>query len=262
MLAIREPTPLFARFVSLLGEEVTLKGFSGYCGGLDIKGRPNSATRSVYFESDRHQLMWHVVTLLPFSATDSQQVERKRHIGNDPVVVVFQDPGQVGPLPHACADDDLTGSPHSVSGCGEAASDIAVPFSPLAFSDSDFHSHFVQAYIVVTAPQIPPGSAPARSPLPSPSPSLLGAAPLSKARSMYSVSVLHRRGFAMPDVPRPANSVEADGSCLLFADAADAAHYVRDAAIALHVSSWRVGDLLPKLEAMRQSLITQVASAK
>ena len=35
--------------------------------------------------------MFHVSTLLPYSAEDMQQLERKRHIGNDIVIIVFQD---------------------------------------------------------------------------------------------------------------------------------------------------------------------------
>lgn len=35
--------------------------------------------------------MFHVSTLLPHSAINRQQLERKRHIGNDVVVIVFQD---------------------------------------------------------------------------------------------------------------------------------------------------------------------------
>ena len=35
--------------------------------------------------------MYHVANLLPYNANDKQQLERKRHIGNDIVVIVFQD---------------------------------------------------------------------------------------------------------------------------------------------------------------------------
>ena len=34
--------------------------------------------------------MFHVSTMLPFTETDVQQVEKKRHIGNDLIVIVFQ----------------------------------------------------------------------------------------------------------------------------------------------------------------------------
>jgi hypothetical protein len=37
--------------------------------------------------------MFHVSSLLPYSANDRQQLTRKRHIGNDLVTIVFQEPG-------------------------------------------------------------------------------------------------------------------------------------------------------------------------
>jgi hypothetical protein len=39
--------------------------------------------------------MFHVGTLLPFTPQDEQQVERKRHIGNDVVVIVFVEGDQL-----------------------------------------------------------------------------------------------------------------------------------------------------------------------
>jgi hypothetical protein len=35
--------------------------------------------------------MFHVSTMLPYSKKDSQQIERKRHLGNDAVLIVFHD---------------------------------------------------------------------------------------------------------------------------------------------------------------------------
>jgi signal-induced proliferation-associated 1 like protein 1 len=37
--------------------------------------------------------MFHVSTLLPFTPNNRQQLLRKRHIGNDIVTIVFQEPG-------------------------------------------------------------------------------------------------------------------------------------------------------------------------
>ena len=39
--------------------------------------------------------MFHVSTLLPHNVLDKQQLEKKRHIGNDLVVIIFQDGDQV-----------------------------------------------------------------------------------------------------------------------------------------------------------------------
>lgn len=46
---------------------------------------------SVYTLYEGHEIMFHVSTLLPYSKDNRQQVERKRHIGNDIVNVVFID---------------------------------------------------------------------------------------------------------------------------------------------------------------------------
>lgn len=35
--------------------------------------------------------MFHVSTLIPFYPKDEQQVERKRHLGNDIVLIVFKE---------------------------------------------------------------------------------------------------------------------------------------------------------------------------
>lgn len=44
---------------------------------------------SVYTMYEGHEIMFHVSTMLPFSKDNRQQVERKRHIGNDIVNIVF-----------------------------------------------------------------------------------------------------------------------------------------------------------------------------
>lgn len=46
---------------------------------------------SVYETFQEKEIMFHVSTLLPYNKNDSQQLERKRHIGNDIVAVVFQE---------------------------------------------------------------------------------------------------------------------------------------------------------------------------
>jgi RAP1 GTPase activating protein 1 len=35
--------------------------------------------------------MFHVSTMIPHTPNDTQQVERKRHIGNDIVVIIFKE---------------------------------------------------------------------------------------------------------------------------------------------------------------------------
>ena len=47
---------------------------------------------SVYAEHQSNELMFHVSTLLPYTPNNTQQLPRKRYIGNDIVTVVFQEP--------------------------------------------------------------------------------------------------------------------------------------------------------------------------
>lgn len=77
----------FNYFLSLLGDRVKLKGFGKYKGGLDVKNG-TTGMESIHTVVEGHEIMFHVSTLLPHSK-HSQQVERKRHIGNDIVVVVY-----------------------------------------------------------------------------------------------------------------------------------------------------------------------------
>ncbi|KAH3767040.1 GTPaseactivating protein [Pelomyxa schiedti] len=78
----------FTQFLNLLGTQVPLEGFTGFAAGLDVKSN-STGTHSVYTEYRGFKLMFHVSTLLPWSEYDPQQVERKRHIGNDIVVILF-----------------------------------------------------------------------------------------------------------------------------------------------------------------------------
>lgn len=40
-----------------------------------------------------HEIMFHVSTMLPYTPNNQQQLLRKRHIGNNIVTIVFQEPG-------------------------------------------------------------------------------------------------------------------------------------------------------------------------
>lgn len=80
----------FDKFLNLLGDAITLQGWAGYRGGLDTKN-DTTGIKSIYTVYQGHELMFHVSTMLPYSKENKQQVERKRHIGNDIVTIVFQE---------------------------------------------------------------------------------------------------------------------------------------------------------------------------
>ena len=63
----------------------------GFRGGLDVKSN-HTGTESFYTQlRDGREIMFHVSTMLPFLTNDKQQLQRKRHIGNDMVCIVFQE---------------------------------------------------------------------------------------------------------------------------------------------------------------------------
>uniref|UniRef100_A0A674EMX6 GTPase-activating Rap/Ran-GAP domain-like protein 3 n=1 Tax=Salmo trutta TaxID=8032 RepID=A0A674EMX6_SALTR len=86
----------FDKFLNLLGDTISLQGWAGYRGGLDTKN-DTTGMNSIYTVYQGHELMFHVSTMLPYSKENKQQVERKRHIGNDIVTIVFQEGEDASP---------------------------------------------------------------------------------------------------------------------------------------------------------------------
>ncbi|KAK2521551.1 hypothetical protein Q9233_010795 [Columba guinea] len=110
-----EESPAFAEFLDVLGQRVQLRDFKGCVtggwvgapmgprlrvpvppphagsgGGLDVT-HGQTGSESVYCHFRDKEIMFHVSTKLPYTEGDAQQLQRKRHIGNDIVAVVFQD---------------------------------------------------------------------------------------------------------------------------------------------------------------------------
>lgn len=98
----------FDRFLKLLGQRIELHGWGSYRGGLDTTSAFDTLSRldvveslsanstgreSVYTAFANHEIMFHVSTLLPYSKDNRQQIERKRHVGNDIVNLVFESGG-------------------------------------------------------------------------------------------------------------------------------------------------------------------------
>ncbi|XP_034419563.1 signal-induced proliferation-associated 1-like protein 1 [Cyclopterus lumpus] len=84
--------PALEEFLQLLGEKVRLKSFTKYRAQLDTK-TDSTGTHSLYTTYKDYEIMFHVSTLLPYTPNNKQQLLRKRHIGNDIVTIVFQEPG-------------------------------------------------------------------------------------------------------------------------------------------------------------------------
>ncbi|XP_037622719.1 rap1 GTPase-activating protein 1 isoform X7 [Sebastes umbrosus] len=85
-----EESPSFVEFLEFLGYKIELHDFKGFRGGLDV-AHGQTGTESVYTSFHNKEIMFHVSTKLPYTEGDSQQLQRKRHIGNDIVAMVFQE---------------------------------------------------------------------------------------------------------------------------------------------------------------------------
>ncbi|XP_029689246.1 rap1 GTPase-activating protein 1 isoform X7 [Takifugu rubripes] len=85
-----DESPAFVEFLEFLGEKIELHNFKGFRGGLDVT-HGQTGTESVYCNFRNKEVMFHVSTKLPYTEGDTQQLQRKRHIGNDIVAIVFQD---------------------------------------------------------------------------------------------------------------------------------------------------------------------------
>ncbi|XP_067280901.1 signal-induced proliferation-associated protein 1 isoform X2 [Pseudorasbora parva] len=92
--------PVFDEFLDLLGDRVRLKSWEKYRAQLDTK-TDSTGTHSLYTRYQDYEIMFHVSTMLPYTANNTQQLLRKRHIGNDIVTIVFQEPGALPFTPKA-----------------------------------------------------------------------------------------------------------------------------------------------------------------
>lgn len=84
-LSIDTCTDEFEKFLFTLGDEVTLLNFRGYNGGLD-NNKNQDGKSSIHTIWEGNEIMFHVAPLMKGGSH-----QKKVHIGNDAVVVVFID---------------------------------------------------------------------------------------------------------------------------------------------------------------------------
>ncbi|KAF3427485.1 hypothetical protein E2986_04341 [Frieseomelitta varia] len=84
--------PALLEFLDSIGQRIRLRGFEGYKAGLDTR-TDSTGTHAVTAVYRGAEVTFHVSTMLPFTPNNRQQLLRKRHIGNDIVTIVFQEPG-------------------------------------------------------------------------------------------------------------------------------------------------------------------------
>eukprot|EP00003_Mantamonas_plastica_P008745 TRINITY_DN1778_c1_g1_i4.p1 TRINITY_DN1778_c1_g1~~TRINITY_DN1778_c1_g1_i4.p1 ORF type:complete len:314 (+),score=74.57 TRINITY_DN1778_c1_g1_i4:175-1116(+) len=88
----QEGSEAYEEFLKALGTEVSLFDFPGYTGGLDIgENLSTGKTMLSYEDGTGLRVAYHVSTLME---QGEHQVAKKRHIGNDIVLIAFVDGDQ------------------------------------------------------------------------------------------------------------------------------------------------------------------------
>ncbi|ELP92681.1 rap GTPase-activating protein, putative [Entamoeba invadens IP1] len=84
-----ECSEAFWKFMNLISKEEEVKGWERYSGGLDVV---HADTNSHFYYTNfcGFEIAFHVAPLLP-STTNDEQLERKRFVGNDVVVIIFKE---------------------------------------------------------------------------------------------------------------------------------------------------------------------------
>ncbi|KAJ7139407.1 hypothetical protein C8R44DRAFT_693856 [Mycena epipterygia] len=85
-------SPAYTRFLEGIGRLINLRGqLDVYAGGLD----PDEDGEYAYaWWDDIGQVLYHTATMMPCNAQDRQFTNKKRHIGNDFVRIVWNDSGK------------------------------------------------------------------------------------------------------------------------------------------------------------------------
>lgn len=82
----------YNQFMTQLGWEIDMKKHRGFVGGLDTNPKSMSNGEStLYYANSHSEVIFHVVTMMPTKAADAQQIDKKRHVGNDYVHIVWSD---------------------------------------------------------------------------------------------------------------------------------------------------------------------------
>jgi hypothetical protein len=121
----------FEKFLRTLGDVITLEGWEGFKGDLDVKHN-RTGTQSVHTNFRKTEIMFHVSTYLPHSNEDQQQIAKKRCIGNDLTTIIYLEEGAVFKPP--CVSGDFL---HIFAAVQPATTKEGKPGFKVAFSSRD-----------------------------------------------------------------------------------------------------------------------------
>jgi len=80
---------IYKEFVQSLGWDVDLRTHGGFMGGLDEN--LTTGTTAPYYSNATTEVIFHDITRMPTKQNDSQQIQKKRHVGNDFVHIVWSE---------------------------------------------------------------------------------------------------------------------------------------------------------------------------
>jgi len=82
-------SPLYGEFERSIGWLVDLKTHAGFMGGLDRNLTFGKV--APYFATSSYEVVFHAPTLMPTNPADDQQIDKKKHVGNDFVHIVWSE---------------------------------------------------------------------------------------------------------------------------------------------------------------------------
>ncbi|GAM19208.1 hypothetical protein SAMD00019534_023830 [Acytostelium subglobosum LB1] len=92
-LANTKGSPRYQQFLNGLGEKVRIsERIDVYPGGLDRNGKSDGDV-TIHWRDRISQIVFHVTTMMPNHDNDKMFTNKKRHIGNDYVNIIFSDSG-------------------------------------------------------------------------------------------------------------------------------------------------------------------------
>ena len=83
----------YQHFLQWLGNKISLKGWKGFAGNLDVKDNRNG-TESIHTTHQGMEIMFHVSTMLPPCEGDKQQLDKKRFLSNDMTLIIYKEGSQ------------------------------------------------------------------------------------------------------------------------------------------------------------------------
>ena len=85
------PSTGFTDFLRGLGNKISLNGWKKFSGGLDVSEEELTGEKAIYKQFHDSEIIFHVSPWLPQHSEPQNNLERKRHFGNDTIVIIYSE---------------------------------------------------------------------------------------------------------------------------------------------------------------------------